>query len=54
MLFRSYNGDLIEINRYNYSNDKLYYKKIMEIKQSFTKSLLSATKSENTFNNKNN
>jgi len=54
MLFRTYNGELIEIKRYNYSNDKLYYKKIMEVKQSFTKSFLSSTKSEKTFNNKNN
>jgi hypothetical protein len=50
MLFRTNNGELIEINRYNYPNDKLYYKKIMEVKQSFSKSFLSSTKSEKTFN----
>ena len=44
-------GELIEIKRYNYPNDKLYYKKIMEVKQSLAKSFL---KSEKTFNNKNN
>jgi hypothetical protein len=33
MLFRSNNGDLIEIKKYNYSSDKLYYEKIMEIKR---------------------
>ena len=51
MLFRTNNGELIEIKKYNYSNDKLYYKKIMEVKQSFSKSFI---KSEKTFDNKNN
>ena len=51
MLFRTNNGELIEIKRYNYPNDKLYYKKIMEVKQSLAKSFLN---SEKTFNNKNN
>jgi hypothetical protein len=51
MLFRTNNGELIEIKKYNCSNDKLYYKKIMEVKQSFSKSFL---KSEKTFDNKNN
>jgi hypothetical protein len=51
MLFRTNNGELIEIKRYSYPNDKLYYKKIMEVKQSFSKSFL---KSEKTFDNKNN
>ena len=54
MLFRTNNGELIEIKRYNYPNDKLYYKKIMDVKQSFSKSFLSSTKSEKTFDNKNN
>jgi hypothetical protein len=54
MLFRTNNGELIEIKKYNFSNDKLYYKKIMEVKQSFSKSILSSTKSEKTFHNKNN
>ena len=30
-------GELIEIKRYDFKNDKLYYEKIMEIKKSFTK-----------------
>ena len=51
MLFRTNSGELIEIKKYNYSNDKLYYKKIMEVKQSFSKSFI---KSEKTFDNKNN
>jgi hypothetical protein len=54
MLFRTNNGELIEIKRYNYPNDKLYYKKIMDIKQPFSKSFISSTKSEKTFDNKNN
>ncbi len=51
MLFRTNKGELIEIKRYNYPNDKLYYQKIMEIKQTFSKSFV---KSEKTFNNENN
>jgi hypothetical protein len=54
MLFRTNTGELIEIKKYNCSNDKLYYKKIMDVKQSFSKSILSLTKSEKTFDNKNN
>jgi len=38
MLFRDSNGNLIELNRYDFKNDKLYYQKIIEIKQLFTKS----------------
>jgi hypothetical protein len=37
MLFRNINGELIEINKYDFKNDKLYYQKIMEIKKQFTK-----------------
>ena len=32
MLFRTNKGELIEIKKYEYPNDILYYKKIMEIK----------------------
>jgi hypothetical protein len=53
MLFRTTNGELIEIKKYAYPNDKLYYQKIMEAKQPFTKSFLSSTKSDKTFYNKN-
>lgn len=49
MLFRTYNGELIEIKKYDYPNDKLYYEKIMKIKQSCSKSFLSLTKSAETF-----
>ena len=38
MLFRDISGNLIEINKYNFKNDKVYYQKIMEIKKQFTKS----------------
>ena len=38
MLFRDVNGNLIELNRYDFKNDKLYYQKIIEIKKQFTKS----------------
>lgn len=34
MLFRTNNGELIEIKRYDFPTDKLYYQKIMEIKKS--------------------
>ena len=37
MIFRDNNGNLIELNRYDFKNDKLYYQKIMEIKKQFTK-----------------
>ena len=38
MLFRDISGNLIELNRYDFINDKLYYQKIIEIKKQFTKS----------------
>ena len=31
MLFRKSDGTLIEINRYDYKNDIIYYKKIKEL-----------------------
>jgi hypothetical protein len=33
MLFRTIDGKIIEINRYDFKNDKLYYVKIMSIKK---------------------
>ena len=52
MLFRTSTGDLIEINKYDYKNDKLYYEKIVEIKKAFVK--MSSAKSKKTFQDKNN
>lgn len=37
MIFRNANGVLIEINKYDFKNDALYYKKIFEIKSAFSK-----------------
>ena len=31
MLFRKYDGTLVEINKCDYANDVIYYKKIMEV-----------------------
>ena len=39
MLFRDINGNLIELNRYDFINDKLYYQKIIEMKTKITKSI---------------
>jgi hypothetical protein len=51
MLFRTNEGKIIEIKKYNFTNDKLYYQKIMEIKKPNNK--LSFAKLEKTFNDKN-
>ena len=37
MIYRNINGDIIVINKMDFKNDKLFYKKIMEIKKPFTK-----------------
>jgi hypothetical protein len=39
MLFRKNNGELIEIKKYDFPNDKLYYEKIMEIKRPILNSI---------------
>lgn len=51
MLFRTATGELLEISKYNFQNDTFYYKKILEIKTSFTKN--GFTKLDKTLNNKN-
>jgi hypothetical protein len=33
MIFTDCNGEFIEINKYDFKNDKLYYAKILELKQ---------------------
>ena len=45
MLFRTNDGKLIEIKKYSFINDKLYYEKIIDIKKS-------VPKLEKTFQNK--
>jgi hypothetical protein len=52
MLFRTATG-FVEINKYDFKNDKLYYKKIMEIKNQIVKTK-SSSKLNKTFNDKNN
>jgi hypothetical protein len=37
MIIRTKNGELLEINKYDFSNDMIYYEKIMNIKKEFTK-----------------
>lgn len=49
MLFFDINGKLIQIDKNDFKNDKIYYEKIMEIKLSFVK-----TEHKNNQNNKNN
>jgi len=51
MLFRTNMGNLIEIKKYDFSNDKLYYEKIIEIKKKLTKI---HDRSNNTFKSINN
>ena len=52
MLFRTNKGDLIDIKKYNFANDKLYYQKIMEIKKPIIEplnTLMAFAKLEKTF-----
>lgn len=37
MLFRTVDGKLIEINKYDFKNDKIYYEKIRSIYESWIK-----------------
>ena len=37
MLFRTISGELVDITKYSFKNDKLYYAKIIEIKTPFSK-----------------
>ena len=39
MLFRTNKGILIEIKKYNYPNDKIFYQKIMNIKKPIISSI---------------
>jgi hypothetical protein len=53
MIFRLFSGECIEINKLDYLNDTLYYKKIMKIKSAFAKFKINNTNStlNNTKNN---
>lgn len=37
MLFRNSDGKLIEVKKYNFINDKLYYEKLLDIKKPIPK-----------------
>ena len=37
MLFRTNMGELIELNKYQFLNDKVYYQKIMDVKKMVNK-----------------
>jgi hypothetical protein len=37
MIFRNSNGNLININKYDYPNDEIYYIKVMKLQEEFTK-----------------
>ena len=51
MLFRTHIGNLVEIKKYDFSNDKIYFEKIMEIKNKTLKSSKSFEKINNSSNN---
>jgi hypothetical protein len=51
MIIRNIHGELIQINKYDYANDKIYYEKIMSIMKDFTKDRLS--NNNNNINNQN-
>jgi hypothetical protein len=50
MLIRNLNGELIKINKYDFSSDIIYYEKIMKIKKEFTKPI--ENENENKVNSK--
>ncbi len=37
MIFRNIHGELIEMNRFDFKNDKLFFQKIVDTKKPFTK-----------------
>jgi hypothetical protein len=47
MIIRNIHGELIQINKYDYANDKIYYEKIMTIMKDFTKDRLSNNNNNN-------
>ena len=53
MLFRTSNCELLELKKYDFPNDKLYYEKIMEIKRPIIKQFVVLPKSTDYFTKKN-
>lgn len=37
MIFRNINGEVVKINKYDYSNDMIFYEKIMNLQKEFSK-----------------
>ncbi len=42
MLFRTVDNQLIEVNKYHFKNDTLYYKKLMDIYKKYVSSYSSS------------
>jgi len=56
MLFRTINNELVEINKYDFINDRLYYDKLHEIHNPFVKQVILSKlmpSIKKTLNNKN-
>jgi hypothetical protein len=56
MLFRDVKGELVQVNKYDFTNDKLYYKKIYDIHSPFAKQVILSKlmpSAKKTLNNKN-
>ena len=54
MIFRTTNGELVELNRYSYTNDKIYYKEILNIKIPILELINPEIREKNKLNTKNN
>jgi len=52
MLIRNINGELIKINKYDFSSDIIYYGKIMKIKKEFTKPIENENENKSKVNSK--
>ncbi len=54
MIFRTINGELVELNKYSYTNDKTYYKEILNIKIPILELINPEIREKNKLNTKNN
>lgn len=54
MIFRTINGELVELNKYSYTNDKIYYKEILNIKIPILELINPEIREKNKLNTKNN